>query len=82
MHPPTPQEVKEICAYFGIDCSREFYLLPLAITAIENELPPNWSERRDEANNRSVFIDPEGVVHACHPGDSAIKQKVGFTCLL
>ena len=74
--PATPDEVKEMCAYLGIDLQREFFLLPVAKRAVEAPLPAQWREQRDEANDRSVFVDADGGIHERHPMDESFKQSV------
>lgn len=67
-----------MCAYLGIDLQREFFLLPVAKRAVEAPLPAQWQEQRDEANDRSVFVDADGGIHERHPMDDSFKQSVCF----
>jgi hypothetical protein len=74
--PATPEEIIEMAAYFGIDCSKEFYLLPIAKLAVEATLPHGWREEHDAENNRSIFLDPTGQVFENHPQDNEFKSRV------
>ena len=74
--PASPEEIRDMAAYFGIDLKSEFFLIGVAKIAVEATLPLGWTEQRDQENDRSVFVDPTGAVHERHPRDDEFKKMV------
>ena len=79
--PVTPEAVKEMCEYFGINIYSEPHLIYIAKKALEDPLPPGWEEQQD-ANGDPIFVEvASGEVQAEHPLDNEffdlVAQKRG-----
>jgi hypothetical protein len=78
--PASPEEIRDMAAYFGIDLKTECFLISVAKIAVEAALPLGWTEQRDQENDRSVFVDPTGAIHEHHPRDDEFKKMVQYLC--
>ena len=70
--PPSPEEVKEMCVYLGIDISLESGesgLAWIAKQAVQASLPPDWYEAEDEEGNNFYFNAKSGESSSSHPLD-------------
>ena len=70
--PPSPEEVREMCTYLGIDTSMEAgesCLAWIAKQAVQAALPPDWYEAEDEEGNNFYFNAKSGESSSSHPLD-------------
>ena len=67
--PPTPDEVKEMCGYVGIETSKESELAWIAKQAVLASLPPDWYEAEDLNGNTFYFNTKTGQSQTSHPLD-------------
>lgn len=67
--PPTPEEVKEMCLYLGINLDGESGLAWIAKQAVQAALPPDWYEAEDKEGNNFYFNAKSGESSTSHPLD-------------
>ena len=56
--PVTPDAVKDMCEYLGINIYSEPHLIHIAKQALEDPLPLGWEEQRDE-NGHDIYVQLE-----------------------
>ena len=67
--PPSPEEVREMCVYLGIETSTEAGLAWIAKQAVQAALPPDWYEAEDQEGNNFYFNSKSGESCTSHPLD-------------
>ncbi|GHP04114.1 hypothetical protein PPROV_000286800 [Pycnococcus provasolii] len=67
--PPTPEEVRDMAVYLGIDLTLEPDLLWIAKQAVQVALPPNWEELEDGTGAVYFYDVVNGKSTLKHPMD-------------
>ena len=72
---PTPEMVREMAQYLGIDEQQEVHLLPIAHSALVEELPDGWEERLSPTDGVPYYVElATGRVSGEHPADDHYRQ--------
>jgi hypothetical protein len=72
---PTPELVREMARYLGIDEQEEVHLLPIAHNALVEELPDGWEERISPTDRVPYYVElATGKVSDEHPADKHFRQ--------
>jgi hypothetical protein len=72
----TPNEVRDMATYLGIDTIQEFNLLHIAHAAVLAPLPSNWLEFEDEDGNPYYYDRNTLRVTYRHPADEKYFKQV------
>lgn len=72
----TPNEVRDMATYLGIDTINEFNLLHIAHAAVLAPLPSNWLEFEDEDGNPYYYDRNTLRVTYRHPADEKYFKQV------
>ena len=73
--PPTPDEVRAMAEFLGVDPLDEFPLLSLAYEAVAAPLPGRWVELACE-DEAQYFEKDTANLRTTHPADSAIFDEL------
>ena len=73
--PPTPNEVRAMAEFLGVDPLDEFPLLSLAYEAVAAPLPGRWVELACE-DEAQYFEKDTANLRTTHPADSAIFDEL------
>jgi len=73
--PPTPDEVRAMAEFLGVDPLDEFPLLNLAYEAVAAPLPGRWIELAD-LDEAQYFEKDTANLKTTHPADSAIFEEL------
>jgi hypothetical protein len=72
---PTPEMVREMAHYLGIDDQEEVHLLPIAHNALVEELPKGWEERLSPTDGAPYYVElATGKVSDEHPADGHFRK--------
>mmetsp|Transcript_22499 Transcript_22499/g.62412 ORF Transcript_22499/g.62412 Transcript_22499/m.62412 type:complete len:545 (-) Transcript_22499:123-1757(-) len=75
-NPPTPEEVREMAKYMGIDYQNEFGLLEIAKAAVNAPLLPEWENFEDENGEIYYFNKITKVQCENHPLDGFFIEVI------
>ena len=74
---PTPEMVREMAQYLGIDEQQEVHLLPIAHSALVEELPDGWEERLSPTDGVPYYVElATGRVSDEHPADDHYRHML------
>ena len=71
----TPESVKAMASYLGIDEMSEPHLMPVAARALTEPLPPGWEERLSPESAEPYYVElATGVTSSEHPSDQHYRE--------
>jgi len=74
--PPTPEEVREMAKYFGIQARDEVELMDVAKAAVNAPLPPEWEEYEDDDGEVYFYNKLTKKTSEHHPLDGYFLELV------
>ena len=75
-NPPTPDEVREMAKYLGVDYREEFGLLEIAKAAVNAPLPEEWENYEDEDAEMYYFNKVTKKAAENHPLDGFFIEVI------
>eukprot|EP00736_Rhodelphis_marinus_P009645 Rmarinus@m.13646 len=73
----TPEDVKNMAQYLGVDPIGEVHLLALCKYAVLATLPEGWEEKYDQNGNPYYISKETGKMSKEHPNDRRVLRKIG-----